>query len=527
MFDGEPAGWGFQVEEAYLGREQLIDITSDATGEICESAKKMTAIYVNEIGHNRELVQNVHAREKDGRVVQYYADITTPLSKGEKVELLTTYFSIYEDNRERRGYGIANFEEGVKDDSHEPSRLQRNFDDRYEVDQALSLHSVIDLFHVCKFICTSILPHLSSLADDFIQMSAKQSLSQPGTLPTHRQLVARRRIHWLSCLIENRIRVLLLTPQDSSLPKAGLESMLKQAERWCLDMKWDPIFPDHDSHCSQINNRLRAFKRELVEEFLFPIREKLPNALDETTWCPVAVELIKKLCAHTAAFHTRNKVTLAMAYFDCAKWGVVAIREACRMPRNSKPPSKLAFDFGDNGYNQISGDELWKVVETLSGPESILSKGIMAKAADLRAYYDLVELGLVSAPIDRANLIVKIEGLVFVSKVPYAAENTSCCTIGLPRGVDCFRDGVAELDEDWYIVWQVLYTVHVFAAHYLSGCDVLSSFLEKLCDEVKIDFLKAKLAVESGIKLDVHLPKIKCSIPRQPEILRRESIHKD
>ena len=283
MFDGEPAGWGFQVEEAYLGREQLIDITSDATGEICESAKKMTAIYVNEIGHNRELVQNVHARERDGRVVQYYADITTPLSKGEKVELLTTYFSIYEGNRERKGYGIANLEEGVKDDSHEPSRLQRNFDDRYEVDQALSLHSVIDLFHVCKFICTSILPHLSSLADDFIQMSAKQSLSQPGTLPTHRQLVARRRIHWLSCLIENRIRVLLLTPQDSSLPKAGLESMLKQAERWCLDMKWDPIFPDHDSHCSQINNRLRAFKRELVEEFLFPIREKLPNALDETT----------------------------------------------------------------------------------------------------------------------------------------------------------------------------------------------------------------------------------------------------
>ena len=526
MFDGEPAGWGFQVEEAYLGREQVIDITSDATGEICESAKEMTAIYVNEVGHNKELVQNVHAREKEGRIVQYYADITTPLSKGERVELLTTYFSIYEDNRERKGYGIANLEEGVKDDSHEPSRLQRNFDDRYEVDQALLLHNVTDLFHVCEFIRFSILPHLSTLAEGFMEMLTKQSFSQTNTLPTHKQLIARRRIHWLSCLIENRTRVLLLTPQDSNVPQAGLESMLKQAESWCLDMKWDPVFPDYDLHSVHINSCLRALRRELVEEILYPIRAKLPNALDESRWCPLAVELIRKLCAHTTKYHTTNKVTLAMAYFDCAKRGVTAIRKACRMPRRSKPPSKLAFDFGDNGYSEISGDELWKVVEALSGPESILSKGIMAKAADLRAYYDLVELGLVTAPEDRANLVFKIEGLVFVSKVPYAADNMSCCTIGLPRGVDCFCNGVAELDEVWYIIWQVLYIVHVFADHYLRGCDVHGNFLEKLCHEVSIDFLKAKLAVDAGIKLDIHLPKIKFCIPRQPEISKRKSIQR-
>jgi hypothetical protein len=508
------------VEERLLGRVQLIDITDDATGEISEAAKKMPAVYVNEVGHNKTLAKNAHCLEKDNRVVQYYADITKPLRKGETVELLTSYRKTYEHNRVRKGYGLANLQQGVKDDSHEPSRLQRNFDERCMVGDMVKLYSALELFYACEFVVSRILPHLAGKADHFVQTCLRRESSERGSWPSFRQLIARRRIHWLSFLLEDGIKLLLLSATESNLERSHLEALLKQAERWCLEMKWTQIVTICDPSFTLVDDLWKTVNGELVEEFLFPLREKLPNVLDESSWCPVSMELIRKLCAVTAklSIESDSSVSLAKEYIGFAKVAADAVREACRLTKPGLPPMTLAFDFGDDGYHQIKGDELWKCVAALFEPESIMSKGIMAKAADLCAYFDAIELGSLFQPIDRADLTFKIEGPVLVAKMPHLQGSNSLCTIGLPRSVDCFRTGVAELDEDWYIIWQVLYVVQAFAAYYLRDTYVFGSFLEIMCAQVGIDLAKATYAIESGIKLDVYTPKTQYCAPGQ-EIL--------
>lgn len=48
IFNFEPSEWSYEVEEQRLGRDQAIDITDDATGEIHSLARQSTPIYVNE-----------------------------------------------------------------------------------------------------------------------------------------------------------------------------------------------------------------------------------------------------------------------------------------------------------------------------------------------------------------------------------------------------------------------------------------------------------------------------------------------
>jgi hypothetical protein len=442
------------------------------------------------------------------------------LRKGETVELLTSYRKTYEQTRVRKGYGLANFQQGVKDDSHEPSRLQRNFDERCMVSDMVKLYSALELFHACEFVVSRVLPHLSGKIDHFVQTYFKRERSEQGSLPSFRQLIARRRIHWLSFLLEDKIKLLLLSATDSNLDRSHLEALLKQAQKWCLEMKWTEIATICDPSFALVNDLWTTVNGELVEEILFPLREKLPKVLDESSWCPVSVELIRRMCAVTAklSIETDSSISLANEYIGLAKLAADTVRESCRLSTPERAPMNLAFDFGDDGYHQIKGDELWKCVDALFEPESTMSKGIMAKAADLFVYADAVEHGSISQPIDKADLTFKIEGRVLVAKMPPPHGSNSLCTIGLPRSADCFRTGVAELDEDWYIIWQVLYVVQAFAAYYICDTDVLGSFLEIMCAQVGIDIAKATNAIENGIKIDVYTPKSQYCAPGQ-EIL--------
>lgn len=48
IFDFEPSEWSYGTSEQRLGRDQAIDITDDATGEIHSIARQCTPVYVNE-----------------------------------------------------------------------------------------------------------------------------------------------------------------------------------------------------------------------------------------------------------------------------------------------------------------------------------------------------------------------------------------------------------------------------------------------------------------------------------------------
>ena len=59
VFAHEPSSWRFDVEELINGHPQVVDFTDDTTGTPHEAAKANMSKYVNEVGHNPQLVENV------------------------------------------------------------------------------------------------------------------------------------------------------------------------------------------------------------------------------------------------------------------------------------------------------------------------------------------------------------------------------------------------------------------------------------------------------------------------------------
>jgi hypothetical protein len=97
-----------------------------------KESRRLIPSYINEVGHHPTLKRNVHIRSKEDRSIHYYLDLENPLKCGDTLELLVDYHQSYEDVRERKGYGIANIENGEKSSEHEPTALWRYFDRRGE-----------------------------------------------------------------------------------------------------------------------------------------------------------------------------------------------------------------------------------------------------------------------------------------------------------------------------------------------------------------------------------------------------------
>ena len=75
---------------------QVVDLTDDATGEPHDVAKSNIAMYVNEVGHNPKMIENVQIKHVDDRIVKYYYVQKSPLKMGETIELLVDYTKSYE-----------------------------------------------------------------------------------------------------------------------------------------------------------------------------------------------------------------------------------------------------------------------------------------------------------------------------------------------------------------------------------------------------------------------------------------------
>jgi hypothetical protein len=62
LFSHEPSSWRFDVTEKLHGQPQVVDFTDDTFGAPHDTAKSHMSMYVNEVGHNMDLVENVEVR---------------------------------------------------------------------------------------------------------------------------------------------------------------------------------------------------------------------------------------------------------------------------------------------------------------------------------------------------------------------------------------------------------------------------------------------------------------------------------
>jgi len=212
IFSHEPSSWRFDVNEELYGYPQVVDFTDDATGAPHALARANMSMYVNEVGHNMDLVENVVARMLSPRAVAYYFHIDKPMAMGESVELLVNYKEHYEQMRERRGYGKANLRHNVQSDAHDVTRVLRNLKDRFLVENMILQFTEDEIGQVVEFIRTKVFDGVKEATAAFARGGGEDN---PDLL---RQFIARRRMHWLSKILRTRFHELLGQSGAASTP---------------------------------------------------------------------------------------------------------------------------------------------------------------------------------------------------------------------------------------------------------------------------------------------------------------------
>lgn len=454
------------MSEKLCGKSQIIDITDDLTGEPHEIAKQNIPMYVNEIGHNKTLKHTVHSRDLCDRVVEYYLKIEEPMKKGETIEVFVNYFDLYEKNRIRKGYGIANIEGREKGDDHLPSLMRRNFQERQDMEEAIEDLAPMELYVMIEWL-DSIRQGLHELVTNFLRDARNGRDTIPRSCPTAQQFIAIRRLHWLSALFKSRNDVLKEAPDAPVVGRCVFEQ--------CGDLISRMIWPSwgavsttlalnpnlEDSKGVNVKN---LFDREVAEELCYAVKEKLLSPMDESVWCDVAVQLTRNLCDATATAQDPSHPSstpdkLVQAY-------MAAAIKAAQEVRNPSNLSLLAFDSNFQGDCGVS-DEVLEAFQKVH----MLSASLANRSASDKVL------------VARANPLLSPEGKHEL--------------IGVPVPASGFAN--QQLQETWYLCWQVAFVVDAFARKFLVNSSCYS--LDDLCSRLGINAATASLAIAKGLKV--------------------------
>jgi len=528
----EPSEWSYEVPEPMLNQSQIIDITDDHTGEVHSLAKSHTPIYVNEIGHNPELQSNVLIRDKDDRSIYYYVCITKEckMKKGDTVELFANYGDHYEQVRERKCYGRVNKSEHLGGDEDDGAKLQRNFHEREEVEKDISSLEVYAMFHLVEFLTENVLKPIS----ESIGCVAHVKLD----LRLQRNLIVRRRLHWVGEKLTERVQEFIAHPlvDSSSECICSIRESLRQWRFVSMPSLFNKLNPD-------LANTLLG---ELSEELLYQTRSCIPCPLDETVWCNIAIDLTRKT-THSIAQHlfcSSGPIGLRKQYLGNdllkhAKHAAVALKDGSNAinaingqdssnDSNNNPRTKSMDDhinllsFKARG-RKIKIDDLLdgtkEQMVSLYNSHQTIHFGTAAIMADIQAYCDAVDLcNMDQYYLPKTTRIISECDRSVVSQYKPTGKNCSAnCSpqfYWMARSVDAFKKGCAHVNEQWYLENQVLAITHILASICVDWTEepVKNSWysLELLCKNICLDLINAERALAQGaVKPTWPVPQVK------------------
>lgn len=299
LYQFSPGEWSFGVHEDILGRDQILDFTDDLTGEPHDVARENIPMYVNEVGYSPDLKQTVFAAQPDDRNVHYYVSVEEPMKRGDKIELLVNYASIYETTRERQGYGLKNINGKTQGDQHLPSRLARNLIERRDLVADIKETSLTSFYMLLEF-CHAISQKLHVLMEEFLAAESRASPSFVSPLSSL-QLVAVRRLCWLSTVFQQRYEELKVGHTTAYNGQSPIPCMLAQCQTWISELswkRWASVFQviDQRPKLQDKNGRvlLEELEFEAVEEISHCTGLVMPMQLSR--WCPLAIQLTTGLC---------------------------------------------------------------------------------------------------------------------------------------------------------------------------------------------------------------------------------------
>jgi len=236
------------------------------------------------------------------------------VSSSASVELLTDYLKPYEPLRERKGYGKANINKGVKSDYDcIKTRTLRNLCERYFMDDTIESLNGLEVIHSLRFIDEKILKPVVTSTDWYIDKAQKATdyakshkidKQIPQTKPPSRQWIARRRIHWFHGRYKEKVLELRKRKEMS-------EEDAEEAEAIIERMRWadlTSIFPFMNDIKIWSGKTLgNSLKIEIQEELYYMASKDLCGLFEASLWCPMVEVLAKKTSFYVAAVLLSNK----------------------------------------------------------------------------------------------------------------------------------------------------------------------------------------------------------------------------
>ena len=494
------------------------------TGKTHELAEMNIPMYVNEVGHSKDLVHNVDSRDLRDRSVEYYIRIEKPMKQAEQVELLTNYFDHYEDVRERKGYGQRNLKRGVKSDDDFGALLMRNFDSREHAeveirDLTQSIHDPGDdtvrrVYDLCEFLEENVRIPLLEKTTRFLEAYDRDK-ADTSDAPSSLQCIAMLRFNWLGPILSQTLCKIedYLENAPEGIIQIGYpwRSMLEQCKKWTLSMKWDQLTDfwnfDKDVMGSDGKSIHEAMHREMIEMVCYDVRQKMWSPFDPSIWCPIAQDLVTNICDEIGIVKyvssegntgdTHGNPTLLDRILEHATTAVKQIHDEAEIFRERH--TRIEFSSGVSSNATIDAKQLGSLRSKMFQYNTVDPKGVVAALSDLLAYFDCAFL--VDDHFMTGNFTVPVAFDKRFLMTKYSGFKVDAPLNSLPRSVEDARRCKAEVNKMWYILWQVIFIVHLFGEQYLVGASGTEEgySLEKLCRHLDFDFELGSEAVGRGM----------------------------
>lgn len=505
IFGHEPSMWSFDASDNFKKPPHVIDVTDDSTGEPHDNAKSNVCLYMNEIGHSKDLHQNVEAMEREGNV-HYYLKVFKPMRKGDSIELLVDYLEGYERSRERKGYGRANLAGKIGGDNDECCRYDRNISVRKDMKELISNLSEANLSQTLHFIMDRIHFPINRSFDQIRHQMLPNVFNVYNVGVVYiRRLVAKCRIEWIIDLIRTRLGQL---EKDEFSNKFIVSNLRKYVERQFPSLTMSASFDALNG--AHHNRRIRdALMREISEEVLYQCSNLLMRPFDSSIWCKISQTLLRHVINLVAEWKwggqsrlCDGRKELVKMILDEASKTAKMIRKICTEPVNhvEATVSALKFTF-HSSYLSINIVDRWmKMNETTVSSElvaSSLKEGIFDTPAHLSAAITSYLTSDTKKSTKRFRCCVKKHERNSIIMTRKEYQNKLLSISKIKSGNVDMIDVVSQIDSDWYLLWQVVPIIHAVASECAKSCgkdvpdDAIYSF-RMLCDVVEVDFEKAE-----------------------------------
>ncbi len=468
---------------------------------------------MNEIGHDKKLKQNVLAREVQERIVHYYYYQPEPIAKGQTMELLVDYGAVYEDTRERKGYGKANIQGKIQSDSDEAANFKRNLVDRLAIRELIQSMEFMEIKTLVEFFENRIITPLIEITDSYLKYHSSpnkengdKSHTAQQLIPTKRQLVARFRVKWIAGLFRKQIDI--LKSKETNLYRDEARKLYNILSPRRLKT------PDFTTANPENNVSNTLSQLQLTEEYgetylLLSDGYGLFHPYDPTLWCEIARTLCKDLIKEISYLRKVGKQPhqVAEAIYNIATAAASSIQKFCTLfteVSNKQGVTEACRVLGfQQTDNKVVVSHLTKALPDLSKAYRVclLQSGVTSgRVNERKTLHDMLDNICISlAPgSDRHQ---QLDPLVIrcLSTVT-AAQSADFVTV--------LTDPHTSIDGEWYLLWQVIRVAHVISIHFMQSNNNSYS-LEELCAKVGVNVKNAEQVL--AVKMEEPFPSIYCN----------------